>query len=139
MTSFLSSQAFPASGRGGSRGAPEGRNKRSLTARDRRPLDVRLRPFKSSSASQLRVPLAFSRRCSGYSLRCGREIALSLRRWRGCLSVVQRYKNGLYYNAENEMRRFSQTNCSKVGKRNATKKTSRTISLSGETSVCFTR
>lgn len=27
----------------------------------------------------------------------------------------------VYYNAENEMRRFSQTNCSKVGKRNATK------------------
>ena len=75
---------------------PEGRNKRSLTARDRRPLDVRLRPFKSSSASQLLVPLAFSRRCSGYSLRCGREIVLSLRRWRGRLSVMQRYKNGLY-------------------------------------------
>ena len=58
---------------------PEGRNKRSLTARDRRPLDVRLRPFKSSSASQLRIPLAFSRRRSGYSLRCGREMMLSLR------------------------------------------------------------
>ena len=44
-----------------------------------------------------------------------------------------------FYNAENEMRRFSQTNCSKVGKRNAPQKTSRTISLSGETYRCFTR
>lgn len=52
---------------------------------------------------------------------------------------VQKMSSSYYYNAENEMRRFSQTNCSKVGKRNAPKKTSRTISLSGETYRCFTR
>ena len=48
-------------------------------------------------------------------------------------------KKTFNYNAKNEMRRFSQTNCSKVGKQNATQKISRTISLSGETHRCFTR
>ena len=69
--------------------------------------------------------------CKNYSMMIFRKKTYSL-----CAVILLLCGIGVY-NAKNEMQRFSQTNCSKVGKQNATQKISRTIRLSGETQLVF--